>query len=612
MNPPKVYRRLIAAFGPTLQWSNWVETYFYALVLDTGAVLSALLVPVLTAAALDVAISKYGEVSLKGPVRLFVSDFSSQPALVTWLCGVAIVSTVISVVCATFSSALLASHVRKTQSSLRERVLQHLLGLPLSAHLRISSSAAVTLVRRDASAVAELARGLVYVPIKSFLQLLGTGVAVASVDLRLPLVALVIMPLVWLTHWSWNLRVLPSQIKAADRCEKCDSRVLAAIRGLRVVRIYGREQHEVSQWKYFDEEYIGLESKLWWEINLVRSLWDLLLPAIGVIVLWLARSVLMSGAMTAGDVLLFTVCIGMLASPMHAIAESLGSLQASLASLFRVLDVMAIFPETTESEILAKSVIDTAAPTAAIKLKNVGFCYESQKQPALEDISLSFSRGEVVAIVGANGSGKTTVLNLIAGFYEPSKGALDIYGKSIKGWGLANYRRHIAMVEQDVYLFPGTLRENILYSVPDASDEDVCRAIDAVGASSFLRGLSGGVNARVGDGEGCTLSGGQLQRLAIARAILRNPRILLLDECSSHLDPRGEADVFHSILRSGHGTTIVIVTHHESIAAKADVVIFLEAGRVSASGNHQELLETADYANFWLKSSLSGSTPPKI
>ena len=604
MNPPEVYRKLIAAFGPTLKWSHWVQIYFYSLILDTGAVLSGLLVPVLTAAALDVAISKHGEIALKWPVRLFVSDLTPQSELVTWLCGLAVGSTVIAVVCATFSSALLASHVRRIQSSLRERVLRHLLFLPLIAHLRISSSAAVTLVRSDASAVALLARSLVYVPIKSFLQLLGTGVAVATVDRRLPFVAFAIMPLVWLTHWSWNLRVLPSQIKAANRREKCDSRVLAAIRGLRVVRIYGGEEHEVNQWKHFDAEHVGLESKLWWEINLVRALWDLLLPSIGVIVLWLARSVLISGVMTAGDVLLFTVCIGMLASPMHAIAESLVSLQASLASLSRVLDVMAIHPELTGSGTLQISVHETASSAAAITLKNVGFCYESQESPALEDVSVSFSKGETVAIVGANGSGKTTLLNLIAGLYEPSKGALEIDGKNIKDWSITNYRQQIAMVEQDVYLFPGTLRENILYSRPDATDEEVCRVIDTVGAGSFLRGLAGGSNARVGDGEGGTLSGGQLQRLAIARAMLRRPRILLLDECSSHLDPRGEADVFHSILRCEHGTTTVLVTHHESIAAQVDVVIFLEAGRVSAMGNHQKLLATADYAAFWLKSSL--------
>ena len=581
-------------------WSRWTTVFVACLALDAVAILCSLATPLLTGAALDVLVAgSVSEISARYG-RLLSFGVASDPVeAVAVLCVVAGVLTLCSVACATYSARLLAQRTREFQSHIRDVTLHRLMSLRTESYDSLSPGVGVTLVRSDAAAAGELIRSAFYAPVKNAVQLVGTSVAVGTINPWLPIVSLGLAPLVWLTHRSWNVSVLPLHTQAARVSALCDTTVATMLRGLRVMRIYNGEAAEAARWRSPETESVAIDKRIWWEINFVRALWDLLLPSLSLAVLWGCRSSLLAETMSAGDVLFFTVCIGMLATPMHALAESIASVQNATAAMVRLRDLINRPGEPVAYDQTANPPRKSLKAPPSIRLLSACYQYASARDAALKRVSLTIEAGQVVAVVGRNGSGKSTLLNLIGGFFCPTGGCVEVDGTDIRQWSLCDYRRYIAIVEQDVYLFPGSVADNIRYSRPTATVADIDAAISLIAVGGFLESLPCGKDSIIGEG-GSGISGGQRQRISLARAMLKHPHLLLLDEWSSHLDPSAESEILDNLLKGRNGATTVMATHRVSVAALADVIVFLDHGRLIASGSHETLLSTCPgYADLW-------------
>jgi len=293
------------------------------------------------------------------------------------------------------------------------------------------------------------------------------------------------------------------------------------------------------------------------------------------------------GDITVGDFVAFYGYVAMLTGPVRMLGMALGMSQRAVASGARVFEILDRAPRLTSP---------AGAPPlppghGAIQVRDVTVAYEGS-QPVLCDIDLEIAAGETVALVGPTGSGKTTLAALIPRLYDPVAGSVLIDGVDVREVDLASLRHEIALVSDDAFLFSATLRENIAYARSDASDAQVVEAADLAGLDDFVQTLPDGYETLVGE-RGLTLSGGQRQRVAIARALIQDPRILILDDATSSLDASTEARVKRALREVMSGRTTVIIGHRLSTIALADRIAVLDAGRLTAIGTHDELIESS-------------------
>jgi ATP-binding cassette subfamily B protein len=295
-----------------------------------------------------------------------------------------------------------------------------------------------------------------------------------------------------------------------------------------------------------------------------------------------------NGTITIGDFVAFYGYVAMLTGPVRMLGMALGMSQRAVASGARVFELLDRAPRLT-APAGAPPLPDGAG---AIEMRGVTVAYEGS-QPVLRDIDLEVAAGETLALVGPTGSGKTTLAALIPRLYDPIEGSVLIDGADVREVQPESLRHQVALVSDDAFLFSATLRENIAYARPDASDEQIAQAASMAGLDEFADALPEGYGTRVGE-RGLTLSGGQRQRVAIARALIQDPRILILDDATSSLDATTEARVKQALTEVMRGRTTVIIGHRLSTIALADRIAVLDAGRLTAVGTHDELIESSD------------------
>ena len=284
---------------------------------------------------------------------------------------------------------------------------------------------------------------------------------------------------------------------------------------------------------------------------------------------------------------MFLVYLLMLLEPLATLAQSATQFQNSLSGLDRVLDLLQEpreMPSTTDS-IRA----DRQSISGDVAFENVSFTYPGTDAPALSSVNLTVRAGQTVALVGPSGAGKTTLSNLVARFYDPGSGRVTLDGRDLRDYDVESFRTLLGVVEQDVFLFDGTIRQNIAYARRDATVEEVRAAAEAANATEFIDRMTDGMQTVIGE-RGVRLSGGQRQRLAIARAILADPKVLILDEATSNLDTDSERLIQQSLGELMRGRTRFVIAHRLSTIASADIIVVLENGRISQTGSHAELM----------------------
>jgi ATP-binding cassette subfamily B protein/subfamily B ATP-binding cassette protein MsbA len=297
----------------------------------------------------------------------------------------------------------------------------------------------------------------------------------------------------------------------------------------------------------------------------------------------------LEGALTVGDLMMFLVYLLMLLQPLATLAQSATQFQNSLSGLDRILDLL---DEQPEMQSTPQSIrVDRGSVRGDIQFDNVTFTYPGTDTAALSDINLDVSAGQTIALVGPSGAGKTTLCNLVARFYDPTSGAVLLDGRNLTDYDVESFRSVLGVVEQDVFLFDGTIADHIAYARRDATIEEIQAAADTANASEFINRMADGMQTVIGE-RGVRLSGGQRQRLAIARAVLADPRILILDEATSNLDTDSERLIQQSLHQLMEGRTSFVIAHRLSTISGADRICVIEQGRITQTGTHDQLMQS--------------------
>jgi len=476
---------------------------------------------------------------------------------------------------------------KRVQVAVRRKVYEHAMRLPLHRVYELKSGGASSLLREDAGGVGELVFSMLYNPWQAIVQFLGGVVVLAWVDWRLLLGALLLVPGVYYSDLLWNRRIRPLFRDVRKERQEIDSQTTEVFGGMRVVRAFGRQKSESTRFMVENHFMARLELHVWWLSRLIELLWEFILPMASVALLLYGGLQVIDGRLSLGDLMMFLVYLAMLLEPMAVLATSVTQLQNNLAGFDRVLDLMAEPREMADCP--GTRAVSKKTVAGRITLQNVGFIYPGTSRQVLHGIDLDVEPGETIALVGRSGSGKTTLCNLIARFYDPTTGAVALDGVNLREIQVESYRRLLGIVEQDVFLFDGTIAENIAYGDRRATRTQVEHAALAANAAEFINRLPDGLDTLIGE-RGVRLSGGQRQRLAIARAVVANPRIFILDEATSNLDTESERLIQQSLDQLLRGRTSFVIAHRLSTIRHADRILVLDQGAIVEIGSHGELM----------------------
>ena len=477
--------------------------------------------------------------------------------------------------------------VNKLQVSIRRRVFAHAVRLPLHRVYQLKSGGATSLLRDDAGGISELVFSLLYNPWRAIIQLIGSLIVLAWVDWRMMLGGIVLIPAVFATHRTWINRIRPLYRDIRSQRQTIDGQTTEAFGGMRVVRTYGRERSEETRFVVGNHFMVRQQLFVWWWTRVIELIWEVLIPVASIALLVYGGTQVLTGQLTIGDVTMFLVYLTMLLGPLATLANSATTFQNNLAGLDRVLDLLAEPLETSHTPPTRS--LEVARVKGQVSFHGVNFRYPGSEQLVLQDVDLDVLPGQTVALVGRSGAGKTTLCNLVARFYDPTAGSICLDGVDVREFPVDSYRSLLGIVDQEVFLFDGTIAENIGYGRRDATSQDIEQAAIAANAAEFIGALEEGYDTLIGE-RGVRLSGGQRQRLAIARALLADPRILILDEATSNLDSESERLIHQSLDRLMVGRTCFVIAHRLSTIMHADKILVLDHGRIVETGTHNELM----------------------
>ena len=469
--------------------------------------------------------------------------------------------------------------------SLRRALFDRLLHLPLPKLWDMKTGGILSRLTGDIDTTTGLLQMAIVSPAVSFIRLLIAVAVLVSLNWRLALTALAIVPGVVLMSLTFARRVRPIYRSLRKDAEEIDGRVGETFSGIRVVRAFRSETRELLD--YLRGRHTVLRKEMFAhrrELVLWTS-WSLLLSGVNVVIVWYGGYLNIRGRASIGDIMAFQWYTFLLLNPVWSIVNSFSELQRSLAAMERVFELLATPPDKPDKP----DAVDAPTVVREIRFDHVDFEYVEDR-PVVRDFDVTVPAGSVIALVGRSGAGKTTVTDLVARFHDPTRGRLLLNGTDIRDFRLRTYRDLLAIVQQDVFLFDGSVRDNIAYARHDATDGDVEDAARRANAHEFIVRLPDGYDTFIGE-RGVKLSGGQQQRLAIARAILASPQILILDEATSNLDTESEQLIQASMATLLAGRTTFVIAHRLSTIRRADLILVMEDGRIVERGTHQDLMD---------------------
>ena len=401
---------------------------------------------------------------------------------------------------------------------------------------------------------------------------------------KLTVLCLIIVPLVSYVIKFFGKKLHNSGKDVQETLADVTSMLQETIQGVRIVRSFNRGAYEEKRFQKINKLSFTAAVRAIRQQSQMTPFVEFLAAIAVCTIIWYGGVSVIDGVMSTGELIAFLIYAINLANPTRRVAESVGNIQKSLAAADRVFSILDEQPEIQNKE----DAKDIEVKAGHVEARHVSFSYEAGN-PVLTDLNFVAEPGQTIALVGPSGSGKTTIANLLPRFYDVTGGGIYIDGMDIRESTISSLREHIGLVPQDTLLFNTTIKENILYGRLDATDEEVWRAVKAANAEKFIRGLPNGIETKVGD-RGLVLSGGQRQRIAIARAILKDPAILILDEATSALDTESEKIVQDALEKLMVGRTSFVIAHRLSTVKNADQIFVLNNGHIEESGTHDELM----------------------
>ncbi len=477
-------------------------------------------------------------------------------------------------------------------AGLRQSLYERLLRLPLESFDRWRPGELIARFNSDLQVMSDAVSVSLPQLINALLTFISSLSAMIWVDWLLTLVLVVIAPLMSLAVSRFQKLISSSMSRSQSRIADMSSTLTEVLQAQRIVKSFGREAYESRRFRNRNEDYFGAFMKVNQFIYMQPVVISSILSCGVIVIIWLSVREVLVGHLSSGSLLTYWLLVVNLVNPMNRMAAFVGDLSKAVVSTGRAYELLDLPLEE-------EAVADPAPmPRIAgrIEFENVWFWYDSNESepPALADVRVTIDEGEIIALVGPSGAGKTTLVNLIPRFYNPQRGRLLVDGIDISGVRLGDLRDQIAIVPQDPQLFRASISENIRYGRLDATDAEVRQAAIEANADEFVQGLPQGYRTEVGE-RGFRLSGGERQRIAIARAILRDPRILILDEATSALDSHSEALIEAALDRLLPGRTTVIIAHRLSTIRRATTILYIEGGRVLEVGTHEALIALNGY-----------------
>ena len=527
-----------------------------------------------------------GGLALPGPLAAIVAAVvgSSPAALLLAVVLAGLLLQIMSEVVVMIHTQLQVATGQRIVYDLRSKLLAHLQALPLRHHVLTKTADSVYRLDSDAYCVDDLVMGGVFPLTMAALKLAVMFVILLRLDATLALLSLTVAPFLYVCLRHYSLKM----IDRAERVKALESgligRAYEILSSIKAVKSFTREQHELARFARAGDETMDARLRVTWQESLFSVTVSAITLAGTALVLAVGGLHVLDGTLTVGGLLIVIAYLGAVYNPLSSIAHTSGSLQQALVSARRVREILALPPEAPSGP----GTIDASGISGRVRFEDVSFAYEDG-HPILEGVTFAANPGELVALVGLTGAGKTTLASLVPRLFEPTRGRILIDDVDASRYGLRSLRERIAVVTQEPVLFSGSIMENIRYGRLDASDAEVEAAARGAQVHPFVERLPNGYDTEVAEA-GATLSGGERQRLGIARALLKDAPILILDEPTSSLDAISEEAVFDGLRRLRERRTTIVIAHRLSTIRDASRILVLHDGRVIAQGTHEELI----------------------
>jgi len=471
---------------------------------------------------------------------------------------------------------------------LRYRLFNHLQALGLHHHVTTSTSDAVYRVDVDAYSIENLVISGIFPLANAVTTLAVMFTILAYWSLTIALLSLTVVPFLYLCLRYYTKTLVNREERVKELESKLLERLYETFSAMRLVKSFAREPFEANRYALAGEQTMGARIAITWQ----QSMFSVVVSTITILgtglILIVGGSQVLHGHLSIGILVVVVNYLGAVYGPLSSIAHTTGQLQGAIAGAKRVRAMFALTPETVD----VPDAIEATEVVGDVRFEKVSFTYPDGKD-VLHEIDFTAKRGEMVALVGLTGAGKTTLVSLIPRFYNTTSGRVVIDGVDVRQYKVRSLREKIAIVLQDPLLFQGTIADNLRYGRLDATREEIIEAAKAAHADEFVSRLPKGYDTDVAQAGG-SLSGGERQRLSIARAVIKNAPILILDEPTSSLDAISEEIVFGALRRLRAGRTTIVIAHRLSTVRDADCILVLDGGRISAKGRHDELLRTSE------------------
>ncbi|MGA8744791.1 MAG: ABC transporter ATP-binding protein [Solirubrobacterales bacterium] len=565
---------------------------FVALLIETGAALAP---PYLAGQAIEVGIK--------------TGDLSALDLIVAAFLGAALINAL-----GTYAETYLVGWVgTRALQDLRERLFSHIQSMSIGFFTRRSPGVLISRITNDIEALNQLVTDGIVTIFSSTLTLLGVVIILLALDVKLALITFLTFPLLMVASLIFRIVSAGAYKATRERIAAVTAYLQETLSGVRVVRSFGQEPRHLEVMTDLNEQNRAINMRTVY-LNAAYFPAVEMLAAIGTAVILLyGGSQAIEGAIGIGVIVSFVAYLTTFFEPIQELSQLYTTYQQGMAALDKIFDLLDTEPDMVD----APDAIDPGPLRGEIKMEGVWFSYREavQSSPeesresaaaetdkaaadehpppddwALEDVDLHVPPGQTLALVGATGAGKSTFAKLVARFYDPQEGRVLVDGYDLRGVQQLALRRQLGIVPQEGFLFSGSVRENVAFGRPEASLEEVEEALGTVGASEFVAALPDGIETQVGE-RGVQLSSGQRQLVAFARALLAEPRILILDEATSNVDVRTEKTIERGLERLLAGRTAIVIAHRLSTIRRAGKIVVLEGGRIAEQGTHEELIE---------------------
>jgi ABC-type multidrug transport system fused ATPase/permease subunit len=477
---------------------------------------------------------------------------------------------------------------QRALQDLRVRVFGHLQTLSIGFHSRRRAGVLVSRITNDVQALDQLVSDGVVTLFQSSLTLIGTVAILVWLDVRLALVTFLVLPVLLAASLAYRIASTEAYRITREKIAWITSYLQETLSGVRLVRAFGQEPRHRRRFAELNEENrsanmrtVNLNAAYFPSVEFMSAL-----ATVGILLYGGYQAI--AGDVTIGVLVAFVAALNNFFDPIQQLSQLYTTYQAGMAALDKIFELLDESPDLVDR----RGALRLGRLDGRLDFEGVSFRYGEGEDAvwALRDVDLDVPAGQTVALVGATGAGKSTLAKLVARFYDPTEGRVLVDGHDLRDVRAASLRSQLGVVPQEGFLFSGTVRENIAFGRPDATDEEIAAAARAVGADEFVARLEGGYDAEVGE-RGSQLSAGQRQLVAFARALIADPRILILDEATSNVDIHTEARIEAALRRLLAGRTAIVIAHRLSTIRRAGRIVVLDQGRVIEQGTHDELLE---------------------